>query len=388
MTRIDADWLQADSTQSVLRLLNGAGHQAYAVGGCVRDSLLLMPVKDIDIATDAHPERVMELAAKARLHAIPTGIEHGTVTVVAKSVPHEVTTFRRDVETHGRRATVAFSDRIEDDARRRDFTMNALYADASGAVADPIGGMPDLRARRVRFIEDASTRIREDYLRSLRYFRFHAWYGDPSEGFDIDALDAIARETDGLALLSRERVGAELKRLLEAADPAPSVAGMRQTGVLASVLPGADDTALAALIELEFRTNTMPDAIRRLAVLGGADVAERLRLSRKEAARLSELRDNVGAGDAAALGYRLGADGARDVLLLTAATTGSNIGPDDLDKAGFGATQHFPLRAADLMPGIEGPALGRVMKRLENEWIDSGFRLARDELLARAGQEG
>ncbi|CAN0587043.1 unnamed protein product, partial [Ectocarpus sp. 12 AP-2014] len=192
-----------------------------------------------------------ELARVAGLKPVPTGIDHGTVTVVADHDPFEITTFRRDVETDGRRAVVAFADTLDEDAKRRDFTMNALYARIDGTVIDPLGGLPDLRARRVRFIGDATDRIREDYLRSLRFFRFHAWYGNPDNGMDSDALAAIASHLDGLESLSRERVGAEMVKLLAARDPAPAVAAMRATGVLGRLLPGADDRALAPLIHLE-----------------------------------------------------------------------------------------------------------------------------------------
>lgn len=227
--------------------------------GCVRNALLGAEASDIDIATDAHPERVVELAAGAGLKAIPTGIEHGTVTVVSGGIPHEITTFRRDVETDGRRATVAFSDTVSEDAARRDFTMNALYARPDGTLLDPLGGLPDLNARHVRFIGQAKDRIREDYLRSLRYFRFHAWYGDAAAGFDPDALDAIASNLDGLERLSRERVGAEILKLLAAPDPAPAIAAMRGAGVLGAVLPGADDRSLAVLVSLEQAADAAAD---------------------------------------------------------------------------------------------------------------------------------
>lgn len=381
MARIDADWLTSEATQRVFSLLVDAGHAAFAVGGCVRNTLLGVPVRDIDLSTSAHPDAVMALAEAADLHAIPTGIEHGTVTVVSDGEPFEITTFRRDVETDGRRAVVAFSDRIEDDALRRDFTMNALYADASGDVHDPVGGLPDLEARRVRFIEDADLRIREDYLRSLRYFRFCAWYGDPEDGFDAEALDAIARNLDGLHTLSRERVGSELKRLLEAPDPAPAVAVMRATGVLGHVLPGTDDTALGPLIALEDGLDA--DPIRRLAVLGGENVADHLRLSRKEASQLETLHRSLGLGSGE-LGYRLGADVGRDALLVAAATMGRGPVPEAEFRAMLhGAEQDFPVVAADLMPGLSGPDLGAALKRLEQVWIDSGFALSRDELLTR-----
>lgn len=387
MTRIDGDWLKAEPTQGVLSMLTDAGHQAFAVGGCVRDSLLGAPVKDIDIATDALPETVMALAARAGFRAIPTGIDHGTVTIVAHDVPHEVTTFRRDVETDGRRATVAFSDSVADDALRRDFTMNALYADQAGSVLDPVGGLPDLEARRIRFIENADTRIREDYLRSLRFFRFHAWYADPAQGFDPGAMSAIASNITGLETLSRERIGSEVQKLLAASDPAPAVAGMRVTGVLAAILPGADDTALAPLVHLEAETATLPDALRRLAVMGGHGVEAALRMSRKDAGRLADIRKaaEMSPGEA---GYRLGADSARDGLLVMAAVSGLPADTGAIETARFGAQQVFPVRAADLMPDLDGPALGRWLDRLEKAWIASGFMLDRAALLNRAGKEG
>ena len=382
MEKIEADWLSDKATQRVFALLDDAGHQIFAVGGCVRNTLLSASVKDIDLATDARPERVVELAKSAGLNVILTGIDHGTVTVLANDVPFEITTFRKDVETDGRRAVVAFSDKIDDDARRRDFTMNALYVDAGGVLFDPLGGLPDLRARRIRFIDDAVARIREDYLRSLRYFRFYAWYGDPRDGFDTDALDAIARNVDGLTALSKERVGMEVKRLLEAPNPAPSVAGMRSTGVLAEIMPGAGDAALAPLVHLEAEVETEPDAIRRMAVMGGEDLIGRLRLSRKDADRLEKLRTSVGLSPSE-LGYRLGAVMGRDVLLVGAASTGQPVQAADITAVNHGSIQVFPLSAADLMPEFEGRALGEALERLTADWIASGFNLTKDDLIAR-----
>ncbi|MDF1706778.1 MAG: CCA tRNA nucleotidyltransferase [Paracoccaceae bacterium] len=380
--QIAADWIVADHTQAVCQMLIQAGYKSLFVGGCVRNAIIGAPVTDIDIATDARPEMVMELAKDAGLRPVPTGIEHGTVTVIAGGVPHEVTTFRRDVETDGRRAVVAFSTRVEDDARRRDFTMNALYADAAGTVLDPLGGLPDLMARRVRFIEDASARIAEDYLRILRFFRFHAWYGDEAEGLDPQALAAIAAATEGLAQLSRERVGAEVRKLLAAPDPAPSVAAMRACGVLTRILPGADDRALAPLIHLEVESGLQPDWLARLAALSGPEAAPRLRLSRSEEARLCTLRDGIGSmRGAGELGFRLGYDDARAVLLLRAAVMGIPIDPSSLHAAEEGAAAVFPVAAADLMPGFTGPALGRELERLKSLWIESGFRLSREDLL-------
>ncbi|MEP0940770.1 MAG: CCA tRNA nucleotidyltransferase, partial [Rhizobiaceae bacterium] len=238
-------FLSDPPAQNLCAALEAAGFRALFVGGCVRNALLQRPASDIDIATDATPDQVIEVAVQSRFRAVPTGIAHGTVTVVVEGTAFEVTTFRRDVETDGRRAVVAFSKDVAEDALRRDFTMNAIYADRSGAIVDPLDGMPDLRAGRVRFIADADQRIREDYMRTLRFFRFHAYYAAPDEGWDADALAGIAANLDGLETLSAERVGGEMIKLLTAPDPAPALAVMAQTGVLGQVLPGADATLIA-----------------------------------------------------------------------------------------------------------------------------------------------
>jgi poly(A) polymerase len=381
--RITGEWIAAPATQAVFDALERAGHRAYLVGGCVRNALLGQPVTDIDISTDAVPLEVVRLAGAAGLHTVPTGIEHGTITVVSGGTGHEVTTFRRDVETDGRRAVVAFSTDVRDDARRRDFTMNALYADRTGEVIDPLGqGLADLAARRIRFIEDAEARIREDYLRILRFFRFHAWYGHPEDGIDPEALGPIAANSAGIESLSRERVGHEMLRLLAAPDPAPSLAAMAATGVLARVLPGAEPRFVAPLVHGEAILGAPPEPLRRLAALGGVGAAEALKLSRAEARRLSLLGEAAGAeAGIAALGYLHGAEVAADAALLRAAF---GDGMPDLaapDEARRGAEARFPLAAADLMPGLAGPALGARLKELEALWIASDFSLSREALL-------
>ncbi|MCB2119200.1 MAG: CCA tRNA nucleotidyltransferase [Rhodobacteraceae bacterium] len=379
--KIAGEWIEAAHVQQVLHMLTDAGHQAFLVGGCVRNALLGQPVADIDISTDAMPERVVALAGATGLKAVPTGIEHGTITVVAEGVGHEITTFRRDVETDGRRAVVAFSTRIEDDAARRDFTMNALYADATGAVVDPMGGLADLWARRVRFVGDADERIREDLLRILRFFRFHAWYGDPEEGLDADGLAACAANSAGIETLSRERIGHEMRRLLAAQDPSQSVAAMQATGILARVLPGADARALAPLVHLE--PPYAPDWIRRLCVLGGTGHADGLRLSRAEARRAETLAAALAAGESAAVtAYRHGAEIARDVVLVMAASAGTEPPAGWEDRVAQGTTAVFPVASGDLMPVFSGAALGARLRELEERWIASGFELSREQLLA------
>jgi poly(A) polymerase len=380
--KVSGNWITAPATQAVCATLTEAGHQALFVGGCVRNALLGVPVGDIDIATDALPQAVMQLATDAGLKPVPTGIDHGTVTVVSDGKPHEVTTFREDVDTFGRHAQVAFGTDLHADARRRDFTMNALYARPDGTVIDPLGGIDDLTARRVRFIGDGAIRIKEDYLRILRFFRFHACYGDAGAGLDPDALAACASHLDGLAGLSRERVGAEMRKLLAAPDPVPSAAAMQTAGVLWAILPGADARPLAPLVHLESETNTAPNALRRLVALGGEDISDRLRLSRAEARRLTLLRDGATTTmPPAELGYRYGATDGMDVLLLRAALLDVPLDPKAPDILERGANATFPIKPADLMPDYTGPALGQRLQELEDRWIASGFTLSHEDLL-------
>ncbi len=376
MTRINAPWLTDAAAQKVCGMLTDAGYQAWFVGGCVRNALLDAPVADLDLSTDAHPDTVSALAKAAGLAVIPTGITHGTVTVIAQNVPFEITTFRRDVATDGRRATVAFADNMIDDARRRDFTMNALYAGRDGVVVDPLGGLPDLNARRVRFIEDADQRIKEDYLRILRYFRFHAWYGDVDEGPDPDALAACAANVEGLQSLSSERITSELLKLLAAPDPAPAVGSMNATGGLAQILPGANAPMLAVLVHVEGKAGLAPDPLRRLAVIGG-DTAG-LRLSNDAKKRLDQMHSDF---DAGALGYYFGAQAALDNLAVRAASLGQEIDPNSAQYAIFAAKQTFPLKAVDLMPELQGPALGAALQAAKTRWIASGFTLTKAELM-------
>lgn len=382
MTRITGKWVADPGAQAVCAMLNGAGYQAYFVGGCVRNELLGAPISDIDIATDALPERVVELAKQTGFRPVPTGIEHGTVTVVVEGHPFEITTYRRDIETDGRRATVAYARTMEEDAHRRDFTMNALFAAPDGTVVDPLGGLDDLRARRVRFIDDAGERIREDYLRILRFFRFHAWYGDAEAGLDAEGLAACAENSAGLETLSRERVGQEMRKLLAAPNPAPAVAAMERAGVLAHVLPGATSRVLPVLVDLETRTGAGIDPVLRLASLGGEDQRERLRLSRHDA-RLVDLflRHRGTEKGAAELAYRLGRDAALGVLLLNSALLETDIPPGYAEQLDAGGAARFPVTAHDLMPQYHGEALGRRLSEIEDRWIASGFTLTREELL-------
>lgn len=365
-----ADWTGRTDLAALVAAL-GAGNARY-VGGAVRDTLLGIAVKDVDIATPLEPQAVMQRLKNSGIQAVPTGIEHGTVTAVLPHGPVEITTLRHDVTTDGRRATVAFASDWQDDAARRDFTINALYADpASGEIFDWFGGLSDLATRRVRFIGDPHQRIREDHLRILRYFRFQARFGSvPADAASESACAELAATLKGL---SRERVGTEMMNLLSLADPAPTVARMAELGVLEVVLPEADVAALSALIEQEKQQAIAPDALRRLAALLPAEVplaeavASRFRLSgvQKKRLALAAARDES-AAEARPLAYRLGIEAALDRLLIAGA---------DASALHDWAIPQFPLKGGEIVArGIKaGPDVARVLRQVENGWIAAGF---------------
>jgi poly(A) polymerase len=383
---IDPTALGPGATE-VAALLARGGHGVWFVGGAVRNLLMGRAVSDVDLATDALPDQVIALARAARLKTVPLGLAHGTVVVLARGRPYEVTTLRRDVATDGRHATVTFGGTIDTDAARRDFTMNGLYATPDGTVLDPVAGMPDLKAGIVRFIGDPEARIREDYLRILRFFRFHAHYADPAEGIEAEGLAACAAEADGLERLSRERVGSEMIKLLAAPDPGPAVGAMARSGVLWRILPGAGATLLPVLLHVEQGAGLLPDPLRRLAALGGEAVAGALRLSRSDAARLARLTGAMEQeASPEALGYHLGWPEALDVLALRAALSGQETVPEKVGRARQAAGARLPLTAADLAP-LAGPALGRALRQAERLWLDSGLTLTRAALIA-AVQKG
>jgi poly(A) polymerase len=384
-------WMTEAATRAVLAAL-GHGTARFA-GGPVRDALLGRPVADIDIATRLPPAEVMRRLAAAGIAVVPTGLAHGTVTAIVPPRHFEITTLRRDVETFGRHARVVFTEDWREDAARRDFTMNALYLDADGNVFDFAGGLADLRAGRVRFVGDARQRIREDVLRLLRFYRFYAHYGrGPADG---EACEAARALRDLLPDLSAERVAAELKKLLGAPDPAPTLALMREDGVLAIILPEARALErLAALVPLE----PAPDPVRRLAALAATDrasadrVALRLKLKKTERDRLAALAaapwpvdlDADNHAQRRAL-YRLGAALYRDLVLLRAAERGEGARAREL--LALAETWHpprFPLRGSDVTSrgAAPGPEVGRLLAEIAAWWEAGDFRATRKACLA------
>ena len=387
-------WMQAAETRAVMAALEAAGGAGCArfVGGCVRNALIGQPVADIDIATTLTPDQVTKALEAAGLKAVPTGIEFGTVTAVSGGKPFEITTLRRDVETDGRRAVVAFTDDWAEDAQRRDFRLNALYADAEGRLFDPTGeGVADAKAGRIVFIGDAETRIREDGLRILRFFRFFAWYGqgDP----DAEGLAACERMKGQLMSLSAERVSKELLRLLAADDPRPAVRLMAATGILSLVVPASHGTArFEHLVEIETDQLFQCDPDLRLVALlpddpaAGAATAERLRLSnaqrdRPAAALGSEPRlvSWLSPREARRAVYQLGVDAFCDRLMLGWAGSERHAAAMQwralLPMAQSWPRPSFPLTGAEVMAaGVpEGPMVGEVMREIEAWWIDQDF---------------
>lgn len=407
----DAPWLKDKALQKLLAVLSADGEEARIAGGAVRNALLGEAVTDIDIATTCLPDETEKRAGEAGFKPVPTGKAHGTITVVAHGKPFEVTTLRADVENHGRHATVAFGRDWQVDAERRDFTINALYATADGQVVDLVGGIADLEKRNLRFIGNAEDRIREDYLRILRFYRFFAWYGSGRP--DAEGIKASARLKSGLRQLSAERIWAELKKLLSAPDPSRALLWMRQSGVLASVLPESEKwgiDAVPGLVAAERDLGWPVDPILRLMSIIPPtaervdSLSERLKISKNEAKRLQEW---AGFGEIPAeaseisLAKRLFSAGHQpgvDKLKLALAAARVRGVQNDLDLVAAGQysqllkyaenwiAPQFPLQGRDLVAlgAAQDERLGKALATLKDEWVSSGFTLGREALVERA----
>ncbi|MCE2509764.1 MAG: CCA tRNA nucleotidyltransferase [Alphaproteobacteria bacterium] len=396
-------WMTAPETQAVLKALTAKGALARFVGGCVRDALLNRDVHDVDIATTEPPESALALLKKAGIHTVPTGIAHGTVTAVVNHKPFEITTLRRDVETDGRHAKVVYTDNWQEDAARRDFTMNAVFCDPDGALYDFFDGIGDLHAGRVRFVGDAKERIQEDVLRLLRFFRFYAEYGTAAP--DAEALQACREFAHLLPNLSGERVRAEMLRLLASDAAADVVRLMVAENILARLLPEATETdALAALIACEKET-VGGHPVRRLAILLARDrmtgeavgeIAARLKLSNVEKRRLLALVTSpIGtsefdrARDVRRVLYGFGTERVQDEALLHWARQGEGFAAAAraaLAEARAWQPVEFPLKGKDLQAlGVPpGPEMGAFLESLEAWWIDGDFQASRAACLEKA----
>ena len=404
--KLDAAWLREGALPRLLSVLERDGEEARVVGGAVRNALLGEPVHECDVATTAVPDEVGRRVSKVGFKAVPTGIAHGTVTVVIDGQPFEVTTLRKDVETYGRHAKVEFGRDWAGDAQRRDFTINALSAASDGTVYDYTGGLADLAARRVHFIGDARTRIEEDYLRILRFFRFHAAYGHGNP--DQPGLQACIAVRGGLDQLSRERVRMEMMKLLLAVRATPTLAIMSEVGLLLRVLGGVPYlAAFEMMAKVEHASGVAPDAARRLGALSVATpedaerLWQRLRLTNVEHARLGAMgaewrRLSPAQGDQAARAqlYRLKPEHYVDCALLAWARSQAPA-HDEAWRALVTLPRRwtapiFPLKAKDFMKrGIDkGPALGAAMRAAEAAWIGAGFPAGADALDAIVAAAG
>ena len=383
-----APWRQRDGLEALAQVLGTADGESRFVGGAVRDPLLGIDVADVDIATRLPPQEVIERLQDARIKAVPTGLAHGTITAVTAAGPVEVTTLRRDVSTDGRHAIIAYTDDWREDAARRDFTMNALYADpATGEIFDYFGGLDDLAARRVRFIGDPLQRIAEDHLRILRFFRFHARFGTT---IDEAGLAACTTRANDLMALSRERVASEVLKLLVATNAVPVVALMVERGIFRAVLPEIDNAGaerLALLADREAAAGIAPDPIRRLAMTIAPTAAEavgaRLKLSNTDRKRLIAATAGSGEEGPQALAYRAGTPGAIDRLLIAG---------EDVTAIRHWTPPAFPFSGGALVErGLRrGPDVAAMLRKIETRWILEGFpdkaRVAKiaDEMVAEA----
>ena len=383
-------WLKNNAVSGLLALLDRDGEEARVVGGAVRNALMDRPVGEIDIATTAEPPEVIRRAETAGYKAVPTGIEHGTVTVVIGGRPFEVTTLRVDVETYGRKAKVAFGRDWAKDAERRDFTINALSASRDGQVYDYVGGLADIAAKKVRYIGDPEKRIAEDYLRILRFFRFHSQYGEGP--LDPASLLACIRGRGGLDQLSRERIRMEMHKLFAGPHPAPTLAVMTECGILETVLGGTPYLAsFENVVKAEAALGIEPDATRRLGALGvwiledAERLSERLRLSNAEIERLLKLEywwrvEPVGGEHAArTLLYLLGPMSFIDRVLIAWSRSDAGVADKSWHELATlpqrWTAPRFPLRATDFINrGVpKGPAMGAALRAAEQAWIDADF---------------
>jgi poly(A) polymerase len=398
MQRLESTWLTLPALTHLFSLFEAAGATLRLVGGSVRDGLLNLPVSDIDFAVDRDPHWVMDLLKQNHIKVVPTGIDHGTVTAVIEKRPYQITTLRRDIETFGRKANVAFTDDWVEDAQRRDFTMNAIYADKNGNLFDPVGGLQDLLHHRVRFIGDASLRIKEDYLRILRFFRFSARFGH--EPYDAEGLKAAKTYASHLPHLARERVTEEFLKLMELPSPLYTLEAMHETGVLSYILHPGTWEDLKSLVILENETKVNPSAMLRLAAFHPLvdEVKKHLRLSNKQESALNfYIKDHplIEQDSFKQQAYRWSKDGVFKLALLQTARrlTASEVSPEEgvtflndlhqqYDDWGVPA---FPISGTDLLDrGVkEGHDVGRLLKALEKWWLSQDLEPDREACLAQ-----
>lgn len=379
----ETKWLRNPSAQKLSKLYKNFGYQVLFVGGCVRNTILKMPVTDIDLATDAQPEEIIKIAKENNIRFVPTGLAHGTITLIIDNKNYQITTFRTDFDHDGRYAKVEFTESLLLDASRRDLTINALYCNHVGEVIDPLNGLDDIKKQKIKFIGNPNERIKEDNLRILRFFRFQAIYGNKNLEIDSIALEACHNHKSKLAALSKERITSELRKILSAPNPLEVIIKMNETGVLNELFQKVSIDSLEAYLKTEEKFKININWLGRLLSLQVTQEEESLKLTRCEFKFLKQTKSAIeNQIHVLEFSYYNGVENGKIYSILQNFRHNIILSKNLLNQINSLATKKFPITAKDLMPEIRGKKLGEALRSLEDRWIKSNFTLSKKELLA------
>ena len=380
----ETKWLRNPSAQKLSKLYKNFGYQVLFVGGCVRNTILKMPVTDIDLATDAQPEEIIKIAEENNIRFVPTGLVHGTITLIIDNTNYQITTFRTDFDHDGRYAKVEFTESLLLDASRRDLTINALYCNHVGEVIDPLNGLDDIKKQKIKFIGNPNERIKEDNLRILRFFRFQAIYGNKNLEIDSIALEACHNHKSKLAALSKERITSELRKILSAPNPLEVIIKMNETGVLNELFQKVSIDSLAAYLKTEEKFKININWLGRLLSLQVTQEEESLKLTRCEFKFLKQTKSAIeNQINVLEFSYYNGVENGKIYAILQNFRHNIILSKNLLNQINSLTTKKFPITAKDLMPEINGKKLGEALRSLEDRWIKSNFTLSEKELLAK-----
>ena len=381
----ETKWLRNPSAQKLSKLYKSFGYQVLFVGGCVRNTILKMPVTDIDLATDAQPEEIIKIAKENNIRFVPTGLAHGTITLIIDNKNYQITTFRTDFDHDGRYAKVEFTESLLLDASRRDLTINALYCNHVGEVIDPLNGLDDIKKQKIKFIGNPNERIKEDNLRILRFFRFQAIYGNKNLEIDSIALEACHNHKSKLAALSKERITSELRKILSAPNPLEVIIKMNETGVLNELFQKVSIDSLEAYLKTEEKFKININWLGRLLSLQVTQKEESLKLTRCEFKFLKQTKSAIDNQiHVLEFSYYNGVENGKIYSILQNFRHNIILSKNLLNQINSLATKKFPITAKDLMPEISGKKLGEALRSLEDRWIKSNFTLSKKDLLAEA----
>ena len=378
----ETKWLRNPSAQKLSKLYKNFGYQVLFVGGCVRNTILKMPVTDIDLATDAQPEEIIKIAKENNIRFVPTGLAHGTITLMIDNKNYQITTFRTDFDHDGRYAKVEFTESLLLDASRRDLTINALYCNHVGEVIDPLNGLDDIKKQKIKFIGNPNERIKEDNLRILRFFRFQAIYGNKNLEIDSIALEACHNHKSKLAALSKERITSELRKILSAPNPLEVIIKMNETGVLNELFQKVSIDSLEAYLKTEEKFKININWLGRLLSLQVTQEEESLKLTRCEFKFLKQTKSAIeNQIHVLEFSYYNGVENGKIYSILQNFRHNIILSKNLLNQINSLATKKFPITAKDLMPEISGKKLGEALRSLEDRWIKSNFTLSKKDLL-------